>query len=302
MTAALLALTVGAALAEQRNDFDLTGALVPPEHIVSGGPPRDGIPAIDRPRLVTAGHAGFLKPADRVLGLALDGETRAYPIAILNWHEIVNDTVAGRPVVITYCPLCGTGMAFDATVAGRARRFGVSGLLYNSDVLLYDRESESLWSQILGRAVSGPLKGESLAPIPLAHTTWGDWRRRHPDTAVLSTNTGYARDYGRAPYAGYADSPVVYFPTGAVDRRYHPKELVLGVAIGGVSKAYPFSELERAEGTVTDTLAGRTLTVVFDAGNQTARALDGDREIPSVIAFWFAWHAFHPEGAVFTAP
>lgn len=298
----LLALAATPALAGWKNGFDLTGALVRPDEIVSGGPPRDGIPAIDRPRFVPAERARFLKPADRVLGLALGGEVRAYPIAILNWHEIVNDRIAGHAVAITFCPLCGTGMAFDAKVAGRARRFGVSGLLYNSDVLLYDRESESLWSQIMGKAVSGPLKGEPLAPIPLAHTTWGDWRRRHPDTVVLSTDTGYVRDYRRDPYAGYADSPAVTFPTGAVDRRYHPKERVLGVEIGDVAKAYPFPELERAGGTVTDTLAGRALTITFDAAHQTARVLDGDREIPSVIAFWFAWYAFHPEGAVFTAP
>ncbi|MFQ5509770.1 MAG: DUF3179 domain-containing protein [Leptospirillia bacterium] len=300
--ALLLSFLAIPAAAERKNGFELNGATVPMELILSGGPPRDGIPAIDRPRFVPAGKAGFLAPTDRVLGLEVGGEARVYPIAILNWHEIVNDQVAGRPVVITFCPLCGTGMAFDANVVGRRRVFGVSGLLYNSDVLLYDRESESLWSQILGSAVSGPLKGERLVPLPLAHTTWGDWRARHPNTMVLSTDTGYDRDYRRNPYAGYEASRSVYFPVTGESRRYHPKERVVGLVIDEKAKAYPFSELDRAGGRITDTVAGHRLTVRFDGDHGTARVLEDGREIPSVIAFWFAWYAFHPDGAAFTVP
>ncbi|MFZ0789299.1 MAG: DUF3179 domain-containing protein, partial [Chromatiaceae bacterium] len=187
----LLSLTLAASAlaAPVKNGFDLVGALVPVSAILPGGPERDGIPAIDRPRFLPADEAPEVRTGDRVLGLRLDGQARAYPIAILNWHEIVNDRFGDLPVAVTYCPLCGTGMAFRAEAGGKPLQFGVSGLLYNSDVLLYDRQSESLWSQIDRRAISGPHKGERLEALPLEHTTWGDWQQRHPDTLVLSRDT-----------------------------------------------------------------------------------------------------------------
>ena len=138
--------------------FDLKKHNVPLDQIVDGGPGKDGIPAILTPRFVPAGEATFLQDADRVLGLTLGAEAKAYPIKILNWHEIVNDTVSGTAVVVTYCPLCGTGIAFDATVQGSLYTFGVSGLLYQSDLLMYDHQTESLWSQISMHAVAGPLR------------------------------------------------------------------------------------------------------------------------------------------------
>lgn len=285
------------------NGFDLSQALVPAREIHRGGPPKDGIPAIDEPRFVAAGDARFLRSDDRILGMARDGTAKAYPIKILNWHEIVNDTLAGEPVVVTWCPLCGSGMAFDARIDGRHLTFGVSGLLYNSDVLLYDRQTASLWSQIAGQAISGPMKGERLQLLPLAHTTWGDWRARHPDTLVLSTETGYARSYDRDPYAGYIDRRDVWFPVRHESRRYHPKERVLGITIGDKHKAYPFAELSRTPGTITDDIDGTTVTVRFDAEHDTAAAYTaGGEQVPGVILFWFAWYAFHPDTEIFTAP
>jgi hypothetical protein len=183
------------------NGFDLSNSILPPEQIISGGPPRDGIPAISDPRLIAADQVDYLKPTDRVVGISLKGQSRAYPIAILNWHEIVNDEIDGRRLAITYCPLCGTAVAFDATIDGSPTDFGVSGLLYNNDVLLYDRETESLWSQIMSEAISGERVGTKLIMLPLSHTTWRDWLAKHPDTLVLSEDTGYSRDYQRNPYA-----------------------------------------------------------------------------------------------------
>ena len=282
------------------NGFDLEGSLVPADEIHHGGPPRDGIPAIDKPVFVAVDEANFLKAEDRVLGLSRGGVTKAYPVKILDFHEIVNDEFGDEAVVVSYCPLCGTGMAFDAEVAGEARSFGVSGLLYNSDVLLYDRESESLWSQIMRKSVSGPLKGQELVQIPMAHTTWRDWRERHPDTVVLSTKTGYARDYSQSPYGGYELSERVWFPVANQSQKYHPKELVIGVNVDGNVKAYPFAELSKGENTISDKLGPMDVLVEFDPGNRTGRILDTTgNEIPSTIAFWFAWYAFFPETEVY---
>ena len=285
------------------NGFNLTDTLVPATQIYHGGPPRDGIPAIDAPRFLSAEKADFLKPEDRVLGVTYQGISRAYPVRILNYHEIVNDEYQDDAVVITFCPLCGTGMAFHAEIQGRAHSFGVSGLLYNSDMLLYDRETESLWSQIMKQAISGPLTGKKLQQIPLTHTTWRDWKKRHPHTQVLSTNTGYRRDYSRTPYPGYSTSDEIMFPVNFQAAQYHPKEQVLGVEIDDTYKAYPFSELARLEVPVLhDTLAGQVLEIHFDSVNRTGKVLGKNRnEIPTVISFWFAWMAFHPESEIYKA-
>jgi hypothetical protein len=297
----LLALQPPAVQAQVLNGFDLRDALVPQQAIERGGPPKDGIPAIDRPRFVPAASAG-LANGDRVLGIHHNGVARAYPVLILNWHEVVNDRIAGDPIAVTYCPLCGTGMAFDGRVAGRELQFGVSGLLYNSDVLLYDRGTDSLWSQIMSRAVTGPLKGTRLVPVPLAHTSWADWRRRHPSTQVLSADTGHQRDYTRDPYDGYDKVPRLMFDVQHRDERFPLKEWVLGVTVGDTAKAYPFSVLEQrvgADGRLSDTVGGQPIDIRFDRAHHTAQAFDSQgRQLPSVMAFWFAWVAFHPQTAV----
>jgi len=219
------------------NGFDLKDALVSPDEILTGGPGRDGIPAIDAPKFVAA-RAATLAPADRVLGLARNGVVKAYPVKILNWHEIVNDRFGDEAIAVTYCPLCGTGIAYLAQARGQVTTFGVSGLLYNSDLLLYDRATQSLWSQITAEAIAGPLKGAKLAPVALTHTTWADWKKRHPDTLVLSEETGFNRDYSRDPYAGYSTSARIMFPTANTSDRFPPKEPVLGVELNGARKAY----------------------------------------------------------------
>lgn len=284
------------------NGFDLREALVPIDAIQRGGPPRDGIPAIDRPKFVIPVRSR-LKADDRVLGLSHKGVARAYPVRILNWHEIVNDRIAGDPVAVTYCPLCGTGMAFDARVgdAATARElsFGVSGLLFNSDVLLYDRGTDSLWSQLRQQAISGPLKGTLLKALPLEHTTWDDWRRRYPRTEVLSFDTGVARDYGRDPYAGYDTVNRLMFDVQHRDERVGPKEWVLGLSVGSARKAYPLRALAARigeTGVLEDRVGGQAVRIRYDARNRTARAEDATgTSLPSVLAFWFAWVAFHPK-------
>ena len=288
--------------AELKNGFELDGALVPAEEILHGGPGRDGIRSLDYPAFVSAHDAVFLKSKDRVLGIELNGVARAYPIGILNYHEIVNDAVGGYAVVVTYCPLCNSGIAFNATVDRTRLEFGVSGLLYNSDVLLYDRQTGSLWSQIEKKAISGQMKGTALTAFPLTHTTWRDWVARYPDTEVLSDETGFRRNYSVNPYSGYGRDPALYFPVAEKNSAYRRKSLVLGLEIDGHFKAYPFSELGKSTRSFVDDFQGQSFEVQYDKDNKTARIVgeSGD-EWPTLISFWFAWYAFHPDTEIYVA-
>ncbi len=286
------------------NGFDLSNSTLPREQILHGGPPRDGIPALSDPKLIAADKADYLQPTSRVVGIEINGEARAYPIPILNWHEIVNDTVDGKRIAITYCPLCGTAVAFDASVGGKATDFGVSGLLYNSDVLLYDRATESLWSQIMNQAISGPRVGTKLTAIPISHTTWRAWLADYPDTLVLSDDTGYSRDYGRDPYAGYEESRFTYFAVNnEAPDNYHPKEVVLGLEVDGVYKAYPFIELDKqGKSRFSDSVNGARFDFAWDSENRSVSITDSDgKPVAGLQGFWFAWFAFHPDTQVFKA-
>ncbi|TNC80426.1 MAG: hypothetical protein C9356_14305 [Oleiphilus sp.] len=285
-----------------KNGFDLAAATIPVSKIHHGGPPKDGIPAIDHPSFVPADQASYLRPEDRILGFTLGKVARAYPIRLLNWHEIVNDHIDGFPFVITYCPLCGTGMAFEAQQNGTTMTFGVSGLLYQSDVLLYDRQSQSLWSQIMGQAVSGPKAGHTLTQLPLAHLSWQQWREQHPNTQVLSQETGYLRDYSRDPYRGYGQSKALYFE---VDHQapdtYHPKEWVLGIKLDKSVRAYPFAELSRAgRSVIVDQVGNQNIKIFWDEESRSAYATDAKNNvIVSTSAYWFAWYTFYPQTTIY---
>ncbi|MDP3937449.1 MAG: DUF3179 domain-containing protein [Deltaproteobacteria bacterium] len=277
------------------NGFDLTRHAVPPSQILSGGPPRDGIPALLHARFVPASQSQ-LQPDDRVLGIAIGGRAKAYPLRILNWHEVVNDEIGGLPVVITYCPLCASGVAFDRRVDGQTLVFGVSGLLYNSNVLLYDRQSESLWTQIGMRAVAGPRTGARLRSLPLYHGTWSAWRARHPGTLVQSFDTGFIRSYDRDPYVDYPATQRLMFPVEPRSNRLPAKTLILGVEQAGEARAYPLGDLRGTAGPVRDRLGGREVRIVYDLEAGTATVLDEKgREIQSLVTYWFAWYAFHPD-------
>lgn len=255
---------------------DLTKALVPLDEIISGGPPPDGIPAIDRPAFVTPAEAArWITPKEPVLALDVQGDARAYPLQILMWHEIVNDTVGGKPVVATYCPLCNSGLVFERSVDGALLDFGTSGKLYKSDLVMYDRQSHSLWAQMEGRAIVGQRAGTRLTPVPANTLAFEDWRAAHPAGRVLSRDTGHRRNYGVNPYEGY-DAPDLrpFLFAARPDPRRPPKERVVGVKIGDTPRAYPWPVLAR-ERVVHDMLGGERIVVFYQSG--TLSALDDER-------------------------
>lgn len=272
---------------------------VPLDQIIGGGPPKDGIPSIDKPKFTAAGRAESLKADD--LGLAYsDGPTdRFYPFQILVWHEIVNDNVNGKRVLITYCPLCLSGVVFDPLVAGKRVEFGTSGKLWNSNLVMYDRSTNSLWSQILGEAIVGERTGDKLAVLPSDITKFGDWTKLHPNGEVLSRNTGFDRAYGVDPYGDYYTTPGTYFPVNHKDDRLSEKDLILGIVIDGKAKAYFPPAVKRA-GQVNDHLAGRQIIAQYDnnvdAMRLFERQADGSlKRLNPFAAFWFSWVAVHPD-------
>ncbi|MFD2515819.1 DUF3179 domain-containing protein [Pontibacter locisalis] len=285
------------------NGFEIIDPTVLIGEIYEGTPNRDNIPAISNPEYVTAANADFMNPSDEVIGISINQDVKAYPIKILTWHEIVNDVVGGKPVVISYCPLCNSAYVFSREINDSLLTFGVSGLLYNSNVVMYDHQTESLWSQVKAEAISGKMKGAELPQVAATSTTWEGWLSQHPDTEVLSTNTGYNRDYNRSPYGDYTGSKEIMFPVQETSDRYHPKTLVAGIEIDGAYKAYPFPELRKAASdTVKDTYKGQELSIRFDekANSVTVKQENGEKVIVNQM-YWFAWYAFHPETAVFEA-
>ncbi len=292
---------VGTVVAEAKNGFDLQGSLVPVEEILRGGPPRDGIPAIDKPLFIPAGRATVVA-SERVMGVFYKGIAKAYPIRILNRHEIVNDAFDQTGVVVSYCPLCGSGVVFLLPQSERGNTYGVSGLLYNSDVLLYDRESESLWSQLMLKAISGRRRGEKLTLLAATHTTWGQWQKRYPESVLLSEASAPDVRYDNNPYADYEKSEQLWFPVQHKSGDLRNKERVLGLSINGVDKAYPHSELANASAEFEDVVGGKKVRVVWSAESQSAYVLDSKgQQLPSVSAYWFAWFSFHPQTQIYRA-
>jgi len=281
------------------NGFDLQGSLIPAKEILRGGPPRDGIPSIDKPLFTAANESSFTDQS-QVLGVVYNGIAKAYPIDILNWHEIVNDVFVDESISITYCPLCGSGMAYVGKVNGKKTTFGVSGLLYNSDVLLYDRSTNSLWSQVLNKAVTGEMKGQKLTRIATQRTSLRAWKELYPETLVLSRETGFSRDYQRTPYAGYDKSSQLYFPIKDKSDILHEKEWVLGLEVNGKYKAYPISKLaDREEKTLIDEIGGEKVTLSWDANAENIEIKNSQGQgIVGIQLFWFAWYAFHSDSEV----
>jgi hypothetical protein len=240
------------------------------EEILWGGVRVDGIPALDNPAMIGADEADYLDPGEPVFGISLRGDNRAYPLRILDWHEMVNDTVGGVPVSLAYCTLCGAGVAFDGRGPdGAVYTFGTSGFLYRSNKLMYDRKTHTLWNQLTGRPVLGDLVGKDLAlrVLPLVVTTWERWREEHPDTLVLSLDTGFDRRYEpAAPYGDYFSSDETMFPVWKKSDILPPKSRVFALRVGGTAKAYPL-DLLLEQGVVNDRV-GETPVVLIAPGGE----------------------------------
>jgi hypothetical protein len=281
--------------------FDVANSLVPREKIFAGGPPKDGIPALTEPRMVAAEEAIYLSGRDRVIGVMQGEESRAYPLKILNYHEIINDRLGSVPIAITYCPLCDSAAVFDRRFDNKEREFGVSGLLYNSNVLMYDRSPgvESLWSQLMGKGIAGPAAQKSLITLPLELTSWTEWKAKHPQSLVLSNETGHQRDYDRDPYAGYFQRADLMFPAEPVSDRLRVKERVLGVWVEDTFRAYPESAFNRRKTRIEDDFGGKRLVLEFAPGPRSIRIIEADKGVEWMYSLWFAWYAMHPETTIY---
>ena len=309
------------------------------EEIVWGGVRKDGIPALNDPKHLSPAGATYITDDELVFGVEINGDVRAYPLRMLDWHEMFNDVIGGVPVALAYCTLCGSGILFETLVEGRAERFvfGSSGFLFRSNKLMYDQETHSLWNQFTGRPVVGPLTGSDieLNVRPVAITTWKHWLARHPDTKVLSLDTGFDRDYTPVrPYASYFSSSDLMFPALVEDTRLKPKDYVFALRSGVHEKAWPLSEFAGGR-VINDRIGTLDIVLIGDAASRTVRAYDargrdftatsGDADtvesegrrwaieeqsltsedgqtlprLPGHIAYWFAWSGYKSEAPLY---
>ncbi len=284
------------AVREQSADFNLDNLRVDSEDIRFGGPQKDGIPALTDPEMVPVREASHLRDDDRVVGVEIGDRVAAYPIRALTYHEAVNDVIGGTPVLIVYCPLCDSVSVVDRRVDGAVHEFGISGLLYNSNVLLYDRTDDSLWSQLGFEAISGQNAGRALAHFGWTLTSFGQFRAEHPDAAVMTFNTGYKRDYERQPYdQDYFVTDQLIFPVNRRDGRLGTKVPVVGVRVGESARAYPVGTIrESPGGIVRDTVGGGEVVLHADAASGLIRVERTPDGAHVAHTFWFSWAAFHP--------
>ncbi len=301
------------------------------EEITWGGVAVDGIPSLDDPELIAAAEADYLRDDDLVFGVEINGDARAYPLRIMGWHEMFNETIGGVPVALAYCTLCGAGILFETKVEGRDAPFvfGSSGFLYRSNKLMFDRETDSLWNQFTGEPVVGPLVGSGikLKIRPVTITSWGRWRALKPETRVLSLETGHSRDYGSGVvYRDYFASPNLMFPALVDQTRLKQKDYVFGIRSVGAAKAWPVAAFGEGR-VINDRVGQQEVVLVGDARTRSVRAYardgrhfeasvdrgwlsgpgglwrleeealvgpDGTRlpRIPGHIAYWFAWNGY----------
>lgn len=254
--------------------------LIPQDQVFDGGPGKDGIPSIDNPKFSNASEIDFLSDEDLVIGVKVGEDIRAYPHPILDWHEIVNDKIGGLPLAVTYCPLTGTAIGWKREVKGQETTFGVSGLLYNTNLIPYDRNTDSRWSQMLLKSVNGNLSGTEIETYPLIETTWKTWKQLFPNSKVLNTNTGFSRSYGVYPYGNYrTNNNFLIFPVTPEDKRLPQKDRGLGIIVENKAKFYPLNKFNSGSVSVEeDQFQGLDLVVVGSAEQNFIMAFD--RRLP----------------------
>lgn len=248
--------------------------LIPQGQVFDGGPGKDGIPAIDKPQTSGINEINYLSDDDLVVGYSFNGAYRAYPHKILDWHEIINDNLKGTPLAVTYCPLTGTGIAWNRMIQGSESTFGVSGLLYNSNLIPYDRKTDSNWCQISLKCVNGELKGSSASTLKTIETSWKTWKTLFPNSSVVTTETGFNRNYENYPYGNYKTNNFnLLFPVSPRDERLLAKERVLAIIVVAKAKVYRFDEFANGTRILGDTFNGREIIIV------------GNKEMNFMMAF-----------------
>ncbi len=304
---------------------------IPTNEIFDGGPGKDGIPSVDKPEFTNISQTDYLDEDDLVVGIVINGEAKAYPHVILDWHEIVNDELAGSKFAVTYCPLTGTATAWNRVIDNTETTFGVSGLLYNSNLIPYDRETDSYWSQIALKGISGDLINDQISTIPVIETSWNTWKKMYPQSQIMTTNTGFSRDYGDYPYGDYrTNNSRLIFPVSPTDNRLPSKERVLGILSEEGQKAYSINDFEEAK-IITDSIGSKEYLIIgsksdnyivafenneiFEwefypdnlpliAIDQVGRTLSIDgivstgealEKTESLIGYWFSFGAFYPD-------
>ncbi len=255
--------------------------LVEESRIFDGGPGKDGIPALTTPEMISIAEVDYLSDNDLIIGAKIDDDIRAYPHAILDWHEIINDHIGGSSVAVTYCPLTGSGIGWDRNIGGRITTFGVSGLLFNTNLIPYDRATGSNWSQMGLQCINGELIGSEPEIIHLVETRWGTWKEMYPESKVVSRNTGHSRTYGNYPYGDYkTNNARLLFPIGNDDRRLPRKDRVLGIIVDEKTKAYPIDSFDSGIEIIEENFNGADIVIAGSSDLDFAvafesRATDG---------------------------
>ncbi len=279
--------------------FNTDNLTVPSNQLRSGGPPKDGIPALTRPDMIPVEMATYLQEDDRIVVVRSGDEVRAYPIPILNWHEIVNDVIDDTAVAVIYCPLCDSVSVVERLVEDEVLEFGVSGYLYESNVLMFDRTHDALWSQIGMTAISGPYAGRSLRHLPWEIVSFGALQEANPEALVMSRETGHHRDYASNPYESYFRRGSPMFPVSKTDRRLPRMEPIVGIRANNIVRAYPVEAIVDAkDGRLYDGVHNeRLLLEADDSGRVRVVELPSDTQV--VHTFWFTWAALHPDTEIY---
>lgn len=290
-------------------DTDFSKASVSFEEILSGGPPKDGIPSIDEPKFEPASEIANLSPRELVIRLRIGEEVRGYPLRILTWHEIVNDVVDGVPVAVTYCPLCNAAIVFDRRLGGQTLEFGTTGKLRKSDLVMYDRQTESWWQQFLGEAIVGELTGARLEMLPSRLESWESFRSAHPDAPVLVPNNPRLRSYGRNPYAGYDSAAAPFLYDGEMPEDIAPMAYVVAVEdqAWSLNLLREQGRIESGELVLTwregaaSALDSSDISKGKEIGNVVVQRRNAAGELEDTVydlTFAFVFHAFRPEGTI----